>query len=153
MTGVTYGSHGSSNTTFHQTKEPKPVSLILGIEADNDEESDAYWRMGYTFPVQLTQWSLAAAPDQPILNRFLDDFYNKVVHAIEKSKTENCTSTEILRKHDPLELTGPVAMTRAAREYLGKETGLRWQALSGIEDGGRSKVVLDTLILPITGFR
>ena len=153
LTGVSYGLQGSSNATFPQQESPKPVSLILGIEADNEEDGDAYWRMGYTYPVQLTQWSLAAAPQQSVLNRFLRDFYTKVAHAIEQSRARNSSSTEILREHDPLVLTGPVAMTKAAKNYLAGKTGLRWQGLSGLEDGGRSKVILDTLILPITGFR
>lgn len=36
----------------------RAVNAILGIEADNLANPDnTYWRMGYTFPVQLTNWA------------------------------------------------------------------------------------------------
>lgn len=151
-TGITYGQHGSTNDSYTQQNPPPPVSLILGIEADNNEDSDSYWRMGYTYPVQLTQWSLAASPKQPVLDHFLANFRTKVQDVLDNGGGGEA-SLQALKKQDPLELTGPVAITKATKEYLAAKTGLRWQGLSGIEDGGRSKVVLDTLILPITGFR
>ena len=151
-TTITYGQYGSTNISFPKQQPLKPVSLILGIEADNDEKGDAYWRMGYTYPVQLTQWSLAASSKQPVLDHFLSNF-RKVVQDVLDNGGGGKKSLMAMRKQDPLALTGPVAITKATLEYLGEKTGLRWQALSGLQDGGRSKVVLDTLILPITGFR
>jgi hypothetical protein len=38
-------------------------------------------------------------------------------------------------------------------EYLKEEKDLRWDALTGLVDHGRSKAVGDTLIFPITAFR
>lgn len=151
-TKITYGQHGSTNQSFPKQETTKPVSLILGIEADNDEKGDSYWRMGYTYPVQLTQWSLAASAKQPVLDHFLSNFRIKVQQILDNGGGGK-KSIDALKKQDPLALTGPVAITKATMEYLGEKTGLRWQALSGLEDGGKSKVVLDTLILPITGFR
>ena len=151
-TGTTYSQQGSTNASFPKQDPIKPVSLILGIEADNDEQGDSYWRMGYTYPVQLTQWSLAASAKQPVLDHFLANFRAKVQDILDNGGGGQKSLTA-LRNQDPLELTGPVAITKATMEWLGEKTGLRWQGLSGIEDGGRSKVVLDTLILPITGFR
>lgn len=151
-TGITYGQHGSTNQSFPKQDTIKPVSLILGIEADNREKGDSHWRMGYTYPVQLTQWSLAASAQQPVLDHFLSNFRTKVQEILDNGGGGK-KSLEALKKQDPLALTGPVAITKATMEYLGEKTGLRWQGLSGLEDGGRSKVVLDTLILPITGFR
>ena len=58
-----------------------------------------------------------------------------------------------LRLIGPLSLTGPVAATIAAMDWLNQQVGLRWNALTGLLDGGRSKLVEDVLILPITGFR
>lgn len=54
---------------------------------------------------------------------------------------------------DPLTLTGPAAFTDVVRSRLEEVAGLRWHALSGLKDGGKSKLVDDVLILPITGFR
>lgn len=149
-------SDPATDIKFATEKTTNPVKLILGIEADTDEHSDQYWRMGYTYSVQLTQWALAGTADHPILNSFLVNFRSAMDQAL-LSTTHSINGTTVsqdaaLRKLDPLELTGPAAITVAANDYLAKEAGLRWQALSGIEDGGHSKLVLDTLILPITGF-
>lgn len=143
------------------------TDLILGIEADTPEHSDDYWRMGYTYPVQLTQWALASAADHAILSRFLDNFKARVKGAIAEAlpfdpaaNPETLTADvdklskvqKVLRSLDPLDFTGPAAITNATMTYLSEKADLRWQSLSGLEDGGRSKLVLDTLILPITGF-
>lgn len=55
-------------------KPPHSIRLLLGIEADNDPDTDAHWRMGYNFPMQLTQWALASAPKHPVLDRFIATF-------------------------------------------------------------------------------
>ena len=60
---------------------------------------------------------------------------------------------EALYRVDPIELTGPAAVTLATMEYLEKEDGLRWDSLTGLVDHGRSKAVGNTLIYPITAFR
>lgn len=135
-THTTFGLHGNSS---------QPVGLILGIEADTDEESDSYWRMGYTYSVQLTQWVIASAPNHVVMTKFLQDFRMKMRRLVSEAV--------VLNGVDPLELTGPAAITRATKDYLAEKAGLRWHALSGLKDGGRSKLVLDVLILPITGFR
>jgi hypothetical protein len=93
--------------------------------------------MGYNFPVQLTQWALASAPNHPILRTFIRNFEARV--------------KEVSRPL--LKLTGPEAITVAAKEWLGREAGLRWDSLSGLDDGGKSKAVGDTIIFPITAFR
>lgn len=134
-----------------------PVKLILGIEADTYEDSDAAWRAGYTYPVQLTQWTLAGAPNHPVMNKFLKDFQatvrNCTRHATGGETPDQADIRKILKAMDPLELTGPAAITSITKDYLAEKAELRWQALSGLDDGGRSKLVLDVLVLPITGFR
>jgi hypothetical protein len=133
---MTFGLHGNSS---------QPVGLILCIEADTDQESNTFWRMGYTYPVQLTQWVIASAPSHVVMTKFLQDFRIQMRHLI--------SNAVVLKGLDPLELTGSAAITRVTKDYLAKKAGLKWQALSGLKDGGRSKLVLDILILPITGFR
>lgn len=120
-------------------RSTKPVRAIVGLEADCPPGSDLYWRMGYTHPVQLTQWAFAWAPGHPILQMFLDRF-----SAAMQERSNQAV--------DPLVLTGPVAFTEAVQSWLVATTGLRWNALTGSHDGGRSKVVEDVLVLPITGF-
>ncbi|KAE8163801.1 hypothetical protein BDV40DRAFT_299143 [Aspergillus tamarii] len=57
-----------------------------------------------------------------------------------------------LQALDPLTLTGPEAVTYAVKEWLNVSAGLRWNALTGLQDGGKAKLVDDVLILPITSF-
>ncbi|OBT52006.1 hypothetical protein VE04_06856, partial [Pseudogymnoascus sp. 24MN13] len=151
---------GISNTEYspasgHTSKStPQLARLLLGLEADNDPNTDTHWRMGYFFPIQLTQWALAAAPNHPVLNRFLANFKTRVAQ-LATPFGGNLTATAeagVLAREDPLKLTGPEAITTAAMVQLEDDAGLRWEALTGLKDGGRSKAVGDTIIFPITGF-
>lgn len=130
------------------------VRLVLGIEADNRPDTNSYWRLGYSFPVQLTQWALAAAPNHPILNHFLNTFSKRMRELAKpyQGDLELAASAGAFME-DPLTLTGPAAITVATKSWLEEDAGLRWNALSGLDDGGRSKVIGDTVILPITGIR
>ncbi|OJJ66254.1 hypothetical protein ASPBRDRAFT_59925 [Aspergillus brasiliensis CBS 101740] len=119
------------------------VHAIVGLEADCPPSSDTYWRMGYMLPVQLTQWAFAWAPGHPILQVFLDRLFAEPVLQSQNSDLDAL---------DPLTLTGPVAFTQAVQNWLEATVGLRWNALSGLQDGGKSKLVDDVLVLPITGF-
>ncbi|QKX57092.1 uncharacterized protein TRUGW13939_04200 [Talaromyces rugulosus] len=132
----------------------KPVRAIFGIEADCPPETDDYWRMGYTNPVQLTQWALATAPGHPVLSRFMDRLHaylDEVAVHHEGNLTTSAASQELYYA-DPLVLTGPSAITEVTQDWLEDRVGLRWNALTGLYDGGRSKLVDDIMILPITGF-
>ena len=150
QTGKIYDTTSKSSPSAKQK-----VQLLLGVEGDNRPDTDTYWRMGYNYPVQLTQWALASAPQHPILKRFISNFIAQVkklsqpyggnIHAV--------MDAGVLRHEDPLQLTGPEAITLAAKEWLENEADLRWDALTGLSDGGRSKPVGDTVIFPITAFR
>jgi hypothetical protein len=145
-----------TNTSFGPIQNSSPVKLILGIEADTHEDSNSFWRMGYNYPVQLTQWALASTANHAVLGQFLRNFKAQIKGIATHTQEEHANVTSIistLRRLDPIEVTGPAAITAATKEYMEETEGLRWQAMSGLEDGGRSKVVADTLILPITGFR
>lgn len=125
----------------------KTVNAIFGLEADNlPEPDDTYWRMGYTFPVQVTNWALAMAPHHPVATLFLSDMAARVQ-----------TDYGIMPTIDPLDITGPPALTRTLKNYTESvERNFTWQSLSNRGShiaGGRSKIVAsDMLILPITGF-
>lgn len=148
-TSITY-SPSSGNW-----KPPQNIRLLLGIEADNDPNTDAYWRMGYNFPIQLTQWALASAPKHPVLNRFIATFKNRVAELATPYKGNLTATAEsgVLAREDPLKFTGPEAITVATMAQLKDDAGLRWEAVTGLQDGGRSKAVGDTIIFPITAFR
>ncbi|KAF2718584.1 glycosyltransferase family 32 protein [Polychaeton citri CBS 116435] len=121
------------------------VGAIFGIECDTRADSDDYWRMGFSYPVQLTNWALALAPHHPVAVSFLTNLVDHV----------NANSTR-LEWIDPLDLTGPPAITGVLKSYTKEvQPDVRWEGLSGLDDprGGRGKVVAgDVLILPITGF-
>ena len=112
--------------------------------------------MGYTYPIQLTQWALASAPGHPALGQFMDNLRAEV--RLEKEEKEEKASVGLdssssSSRADPLTRTGPAAVTLATMQWLEKEVDFRWNSLTGLKDGGRAKLVQDVLILPITGFR
>ncbi|KAK9319125.1 hypothetical protein V1517DRAFT_333593 [Lipomyces orientalis] len=132
----------SSGTALRFGNSPN-VGAIVGIEADISPDSDMYWRSGYEYPLQITQWSLALAPHHPISARYI----SSVDVDVKTLQREN-------RLHDvyAVDLTGPVQFTKVIKEWLELVASLRWNALTGLHDGGKSKTVTDVLILPITGF-
>ncbi|EXL96341.1 hypothetical protein NOF04DRAFT_9631 [Fusarium oxysporum II5] len=134
-------AHGYYNTSVTPDYETPVVSLLWGLEADNDPESDAYWRQSYTYPQQLSQWAFAAAPQHPVFERYMDNLRNY-------TKDNEPTA----QNSDPLKRTGPAAVTLATKSWLEDHVGFRWASLTGLKDGGKSKLVHDILILPITGF-
>ncbi|KAF4443722.1 Ankyrin repeat domain-containing 50 [Fusarium acutatum] len=134
-------AHGYYNTSVTPDYETPVVSLLWGLEADNDPESDAYWRQSYTYPQQLSQWVFAAAPQHPVFERYMDNLRNY---------TRNNETTA--QNSDPLKRTGPAAVTLATKSWLEDHVGFRWTSLTGVKDGGKSKLVEGILILPITGF-
>ncbi|KIX94597.1 uncharacterized protein Z520_09643 [Fonsecaea multimorphosa CBS 102226] len=131
-----------------------PVSSILGLEADCAPHKSDYWRMGYSYPVQLTQWALASSSGHAVLLRFMDTLQRRLEDVATRNRGDINAPEAVreLRQIGPLSLTGPVAVTVAAKTWLEERTGLRWNALTGSADGGQSKLVEDVLVLPITGF-
>ena len=111
--------------------------------------------MGYSYPLQLTQWSLASAPNHPFHSIFIDNLSKQLQEAASHhgGSLKVIETAEELRRIDPVGLTGPAAVTKATMDWLAEKIGFRWNALTGLKDGGQSKLVLDVLILPITAFR
>lgn len=107
--------------------------------------------MGYDYPVQLTNWAMASAPQHPVLYRFMDRLQDKL--EAEKQAVLNSSSGKFPTEHDPLTRTGPAAVTETTMKWLQKQVGLRWNALTGLYDGGKAKLASDVLVLPMTGFR
>ncbi|PYH88508.1 hypothetical protein BO71DRAFT_338667 [Aspergillus ellipticus CBS 707.79] len=130
-----------------------PVNAIVGIEADCPPDSDTYWRMGYLHPVQLTQWAFAWAPGHPILQAFVDRLSAQLkLIKDHHGGWQSQSARRELHSLDPIALTGPGAVTQSTQSWLESKVGLRWNALSGLQDNGTSKLVADVLVLPITGF-
>lgn len=145
------------DTKTGKTHEPTlPLQILLGIEGDNDPDTDKYWRMGYTYPVQLTQWALASAPNNPILTLLLSNFHAKMSRLSQPYQNSPSLAAQhnAFALEDPLTLAGPAAVTLATQSYLSLPPTLLtdFTALSGLADGGRSKAVGSTMIFPITAF-
>ncbi|KAK3049048.1 hypothetical protein LTR09_009702 [Extremus antarcticus] len=129
------------------TSQPS-INAIFGIGADNLPDPDpTYWRMGYTYPVQVTNWASVMAPHHIVADQFLQTLISDIDR-----------QSEDLQIVDPLDITGPPALTAAIQLVTRREDpALAWNSLSwrnpGDPVGGRGKVVAgDALILPITGF-
>ncbi|KAK1241884.1 hypothetical protein MKX07_007707 [Trichoderma sp. CBMAI-0711] len=160
LTNKTHGSshlHHHPNATTTTTTASQPVvNLLWGIEADTDPSSNAYWRMGYTYPIQLTQWALASSPGHPALDQFMDSLRAEVRLEKENVMGGGDDDDDVGNgnsRADPLTRTGPAAVTLATIQWLEREVqDFRWNSLTGLKDGGKSKLVQDVLILPITGF-
>ena len=122
------------------------VGAIYGVECDARPDTDDYWRMGYSYPLQLTNWAFAMAPQHPTAAEFLVQ--------LESEVRANMTR---LADIDPLDLTGPPALTKTVKKHSEdvEGYGFDWNSLTSRTEppGGRGKVVAgDVLVLPITGF-
>ncbi|KAL7933320.1 glycosyltransferase family 32 protein [Trichoderma chlorosporum] len=150
-TGKKYGLDDTALARMSQSSDQsQPVNAIWGIECDLDPNTDDHWRWAYTYPLQLTNWALASAPHQPILQYFLDRIADKAEEARSKALGMGVSVSDL--HYDPVTRTGPVAVTEATSWWLEEHDGLRWNSLTGRLDGGRAKLVGDTIVLPITGF-
>ncbi|GKU06890.1 unnamed protein product [Fusarium langsethiae] len=138
-TGRSYVNHNDSVTPDYKTPT---ANLLWGLEADNDPDSDAYWRQSYTYPQQLSQWTFAVAPQHPVFLQYMYNLYNFMEY-----------SDTTAQNSGPLKRTGPAAVTLATKSWLEDRVGFRWASLAGVSDGGKSKLVDDILVLPVTGFQ
>lgn len=132
-----------------------PVKALFGLEADCGADGDKYWQMGYTYPIQLCQRTLASTRGHPILSFYMNNLKD-ILQQVKSRHNGNISSEGVrrdLRQIGILELTGPAALTGAAKTWLQETAAVRWNSLTGLKDQGASKLVDDVLILPITAFR
>ncbi|KAK1147358.1 hypothetical protein N8T08_001438 [Aspergillus melleus] len=148
-------STNKTHPSLAKADKHNPIRAIFGLEADCNPNEDTYWRSGYYFPVQLTQWAFAAAPDHPVLSLFVNQT-SEVLRAVSIRNQGDLHSPGAKQEPmavDPLVLTGPAAITGTVKSWLEQREGVDWNSLTGSVDGGRSKTVGDVVVLPITGFR
>ncbi|KAL4911178.1 hypothetical protein BDW74DRAFT_164764 [Aspergillus multicolor] len=109
----------------------EPIKATVGLRAVCPPTSDMYWRMGYAYPIQLTQWAFAFRPGHPILRVFLDNLVATMEEIAGRHGGDllSVPAQKELGYFDPLELTGPAAFTIAVRQWLESVSGLRWEAL------------------------
>lgn len=138
-------SSGYRNAIHPNKPNAVDVAAIVGIEGDNYADRDDYWRMGYSYALQLTNWAMAMAPQHPIASHYLAQVTTGIL--------QNATR---LKEVEILDLTGPPAFTKAVKTVCESEDpGFRWESLSGRTDPPNStgKIAAgDVVVLPITGF-
>ncbi|CCO26230.1 alpha 1,6-mannosyltransferase [Rhizoctonia solani AG-1 IB] len=134
-------------------------SVFVGIEADVGTRSD--WHKWWPRPLQIVQWTFAAAPFHPILIDTLRRVHN-VTAMVETNKAKNLTSDttnleenwvggELLRDDGTIsimEWTGPGVFTDSVIRYFTAEHNVTWPALKNLHKPLR---IRDTVVLPVTG--
>ncbi|WVR08436.1 hypothetical protein IAU60_005491 [Kwoniella sp. DSM 27419] len=147
-----------------------PPSVVVGIEADVGERQD--WFDWWPRPMQIVQWTLAAAPSHPISLNAIMRIYHATAQAVDWAHA-NAKSVQILKdqgryddaralaevtvmnepaKGGPvgvMDWTGPGVWTDAVLSYLRVQYGVLWTDLRGIREPLR---IGDVVILPVTGF-
>ncbi|KAF6823189.1 initiation-specific alpha-mannosyltransferase [Colletotrichum plurivorum] len=121
--------------------------LIVGIEADSQPPVN-----GTKYPVQLGQWTFAAAKNHPILWRMI----RRVLEEVQR----RAGGTESVDEQQPdvwfnigevLSVSGPVGWTEELYRYLSDLTATEftWGNLTGLTG---PVLFGDVLVLPINGF-
>ncbi|KAG8749362.1 membrane-bound alpha-1,6- mannosyltransferase Initiation-specific [Ceratobasidium sp. 428] len=149
---------------FNGPELTNPPSVIVGIEADvGIRGARVDWhkaRIWWPRPLQIAQWTFAAAPFHPILIdtiRRVHHITAKVDASELKSETSNLTETqwvggERLRGNSGIsimEWTGPGVFTDSVIRYLTAKYGATWPMLKDLRQPVR---IRDVVVLPITGF-
>ncbi|KAG8701479.1 membrane-bound alpha-1,6- mannosyltransferase Initiation-specific [Ceratobasidium sp. 395] len=144
MGGTTNGSH----------------SVVIGIEADVGTRPD--WHKWWPRPLQMVQWTFAAAPLHPILIDAVRRIHHTTAvveaHKNETDPAEGATavthwvSGELLRDDKTvsiMEWTGPGVFTDSVLRYLATEHQVTWPKLKDLRKPVR---IRDAVVLPVTGF-
>ncbi|KAI8808629.1 nucleotide-diphospho-sugar transferase [Cladochytrium replicatum] len=130
---------GSRAIPGYNPPETNPISTIVGVETDVPISYGDKWKSYYRKPLQLCQWTFAAAPGSRIM---ADVLHNVLVNL-------RTTPVDAWPTSDPTYLTGPAPWTDAIYGFA-LEHGVDLERLRGYGDEGR--MFGDVLILPITAF-
>ena len=120
------------------------VSMIIGLEVDACDATSlngrciAQWERKWPRKIQVTQWTFAAAPHHPILER--------VIKRIEAATAEYLETGHEKRVMD---WTGPGVFTDTIMEYFEEKYGVKPEKFSGMR---KPVAVGDVLVLPLTAF-
>ncbi|KAG9098155.1 membrane-bound alpha-1,6- mannosyltransferase Initiation-specific [Ceratobasidium sp. UAMH 11750] len=136
-------------------------SVVVGIEADVGIRPD--WHQWWPRPLQIVQWTFAAAPLHPILidtvrrihhvTAVVQAHKNETISAKEASgNIKHWVGGELLREDGAvsiMEWTGPGVFTDSVIRYLASEHQVTWPTLKNLRKPVR---VRDVVVLPVTGF-
>ncbi len=117
--------------------------LVIALEVDQSPPAK-----GTVYDVQFCQWTVAAAPNHPVLWNMVDRILGNMsaIANTEGYGHKNFTDQDILN------ITGPVGWTEAIYEYLSNitDTTMTWKNITGIK---HPILYDDVLILPLEAFR
>ncbi|KAG9118281.1 membrane-bound alpha-1,6- mannosyltransferase Initiation-specific, partial [Ceratobasidium sp. 392] len=136
-------------------------SVVVGIEADAGTRSD--WHKWWPRPLQIVQWTFAAAPLHPILidtvrrihhvTAVVEAHKNGTKSAGDANETvAHWVGGELLRDDGTvsiMEWTGPGVFTDSVLRYLASEHQVTWPKLKNLGKPVRAR---DAVVLPVTGF-
>jgi len=114
------------------------IGIIIGVESDEEEDNEE-WRKYFIRHFQLLQWTIAAKPRHPMLEKVI-----MKIHEISQQKTNKTIS-----KDDILNWTGPGMWTDTILEYIKDTHGVDYKEFKNLRHGKR---VDDIYILPRSGF-
>ncbi|KAL9600854.1 MAG: hypothetical protein Q9219_002896 [cf. Caloplaca sp. 3 TL-2023] len=118
-------------------------SVVLGVEVDND------YGPNRSKQFELVNWTIMARRNQPFMQYLVD----RVIENLEKAATKHNTTLAQLKpqRQEVIDVTGPMALTRAAFEYLSDatKTTVTTQNFTKMK---RPQLMADILILPINAF-
>ena len=113
------------------------VNMIVGIETDVDADFGTMWKLDYVSPLQISQWTFGASPNNAYLTAILDYVVKniKAIPDLSKAKT--------------LDVAGPFPWTRAIHK-LWFDWGVEAELLRNF--GDQAIQIERMLVLPITAF-
>ncbi|KZL83432.1 initiation-specific alpha- -mannosyltransferase [Colletotrichum incanum] len=123
--------------------------LIVGIEADSQPPVP-----GTTYPVQVSQWTIAGAKGHPVLWRMIRRVLSEVrrqTDEAEKPHDEQQGPEVVFSNDDVLRVSGPAGWTEEIYGYISEVTATEftWKNLTGLEN---PTLFGDVLVLPINAF-
>ena len=125
----------------------RDTSLIIGLESDSTRDRAAGFA---TEPVQFCQFTIAAAPDHPLLRRMVD----RTIAALQDlARRQNTTLDQaVLGDEDVIKASGPKGWSQVVLEWI-KEMDASVTGLHDFQGMDEPRYYGDVAVLPVESFR
>ncbi|KAK4108419.1 glycosyltransferase family 32 protein, partial [Canariomyces notabilis] len=124
----------------------RDAAIIIGLESDSSRDHGP----GFPdYPVQFCQWTIAAAPNHPILHRMV----NRTIEALKHLAQEQRTTLDQVRlgDEDVLQLSGPRAWSEVVLAGI-KELDATVTGLSDLQGMDEPRYYRDIAVMPVLSF-
>jgi mannosyltransferase OCH1-like enzyme len=111
------------------------VRFIVGVEAEGEPQ-----KLNIARSLQLCQWTFAASPKHPILERMID----KITQQTKKLINRKLSISVIM------DWTGPGLWTDTVFDYINETYHVEWPTLLKLK---RGRLIGDIFIVPVAGFQ